>query len=91
MHMRTEATFLEESGFQVLTASNGGEALKVASGFHGIIHLLLTDIVMPRMNGRILAERLLAKLPGMNVLYLSAHTQLYCWSRDSWAGNSSTP
>jgi PAS domain S-box-containing protein len=66
-------TFLEERGFQVLTASSGEEALQVAAGFSGKIHLLLTDVVMPGMNGRVLAEQLLSKRPGMKVLYMSGY------------------
>jgi PAS domain S-box-containing protein len=70
-------TFLEERGFQVLTASSGEEALKVAAEFSGKIHLLLTDVVMPGMNGRVLAEQLLPKRPGMKVLYMSGYTDSF--------------
>jgi nitrogen-specific signal transduction histidine kinase/CheY-like chemotaxis protein len=70
-------TFLEERGFQVLTASSGEEALKVAAEFSGEIHLLLTDVVMPGMNGRVLAEQLLPKRPGMKVLYMSGYTDSF--------------
>ena len=70
-------TFLEERGFQVLTASSGEEALKVAAEFSGKIHLLLTDVVMPGMNGRVLAEQLLPKRPGMKALYMSGYTDSF--------------
>src|SRR5271157_1465714 len=70
-------TFLEDRGFQVLTASSGEEALKVAADFSGEIHLLLTDVVMPGMNGRVLAEQLLPKRPGMKVLYMSGYTDSF--------------
>ncbi len=70
-------TFLEEHGFQVLTASSGEEALKVAAEFSGKIHLLLTDVVMPGMNGRVLAEQLLPKRPGMIALYMSGYTDSF--------------
>ncbi len=70
-------TFLEERGFQVLTASSGEEALQVKAKFPGTIHLLLTDVVMPGMNGRVLAERLLQKEPGMKVLYMSGYTDSF--------------
>ncbi|MGB7846417.1 MAG: PAS domain S-box protein [Candidatus Acidiferrum sp.] len=70
-------SFLKERGFQVLTASCGEEALQVAADFSGMIHLLLTDIVMPGMNGRVLAEQLLPKQPGMRVLYMSGYTDSF--------------
>jgi PAS domain S-box-containing protein len=70
-------SFLEERGFQVLTASSGEEALQVAAEFPGKIHLLLSDVVMPGMNGRVLAERLLPKRPGMKVLYMSGYTDSF--------------
>lgn len=70
-------TLLVERGFQVLTASSGEEALQVKAKFPGTIHLLLTDIVMPGMNGRVLAEQLLRKQPGMKVLYMSGYTDSF--------------
>ncbi|HXJ40367.1 MAG TPA: ATP-binding protein, partial [Bryobacteraceae bacterium] len=70
-------SFLESSGFRVLVAENGEDALHVA-GRHGEkIHLLVTDVVMPGINGRVLAERLLAKLPGMKVLFISGYTDSF--------------
>src|SRR5207244_8593487 len=61
-------------GFQVLQASNGREALSVSQGHRGPIHLLLTDVVMPEMDGPHLAEQLLAVHPETLVLYMSGHT-----------------
>jgi CheY-like chemotaxis protein len=69
--------FLEGQGFVVLTASSGEEALKVAGEFPGRIHLLLTDVVMPGMNGRVLGEHLLEKRPEMKVLYMSGYTDSF--------------
>jgi two-component system, cell cycle sensor histidine kinase and response regulator CckA len=66
--------FLESHGFQVLVAQDGENALQVEAGHAGKIDLLLTDIVMPGMNGRVLAEKLLAKQPGTRVLYISGYT-----------------
>jgi PAS domain S-box-containing protein len=66
--------FLEGDGYQVLMASNPREAIRIADNFHAPIHLLLTDVVMPDMNGRELAEQLLGKRPRMKVLYMSGYT-----------------
>jgi len=69
--------FLEENGYQVLTAANGSEAQQVAAQFAGPIDLLLTDVVMPGINGRVLAERLATSYPAMKVLYMSGYTDSF--------------
>ncbi len=65
---------LEEAGFQVLEARHGVEALTVSQQHHGRIHLLLTDVVMPEMSGRVLAGRLASQRPTLKVLYMSGYT-----------------
>jgi two-component system cell cycle sensor histidine kinase/response regulator CckA len=67
-------TFLEAAGFHVLSAGSGEEALKAAASFAGVLDLLLTDVVMPNMSGRALAERLWLRQPGLRVLYMSGYT-----------------
>lgn len=70
-------TFLRDSGYRVLTAADGMEALEVARSHSGPIHLLLTDVVMPGINGRVLGERLAPLQPGMKVLYMSGYTDSF--------------
>jgi len=66
--------FLETDGYNVLMASNPQEAMRIADSFREPIHLLLTDVVMPGMNGRELSEKLAAKRPDMKTLYMSGYT-----------------
>jgi two-component system cell cycle sensor histidine kinase/response regulator CckA len=70
-------TFLESAGFRVLSAEHGEDALQVASRHGKTFDLLLTDVVMPGMNGRALAEQLLSRQPGMKVLYMSGYTDSF--------------
>ena len=70
-------TFLEAAGFRVMSAGSGEEALEVAARFGATFDLLLTDVVMPGMNGRVLAEQLLPRQPGMKVLYMSGYTHSF--------------
>jgi len=70
-------TFLESGGFHVVSAESGEAALEVAARYGGLFDLLLTDVVMPGMNGRVLAERLLPRQPGMRVLYMSGYTDSF--------------
>jgi two-component system, cell cycle sensor histidine kinase and response regulator CckA len=69
--------FLKESGYRILSAPDGHQALVVARQHFGPIHLLLTDVVMPGMNGRVLGERLAPSQPGMKVLYMSGYTDSF--------------
>jgi two-component system cell cycle sensor histidine kinase/response regulator CckA len=70
-------SFLDSRGFRVLSAESGEDALEVAKRFGGPFDLLLTDVVMPGMNGRILAENLLLRQPGIKVLYMSGYTDSF--------------
>jgi CheY-like chemotaxis protein len=66
---------LQRQGYMVLVASHGNEALSVCKKHKGSIHLLVTDIVMPRMSGRELASRMAKIHPGIKVLYMSGYTE----------------
>ncbi len=66
--------FLRCQGYQVLAARNGAEALELAGAHPGPIHLVLTDVIMPGMSGRELADRLEADRPGIRVLFASGYT-----------------
>ncbi|HEY3384034.1 MAG TPA: response regulator [Vicinamibacterales bacterium] len=65
---------LARHGYQVLVANHGREALAVAQAFNGEIDLLLTDVVMPGMNGRELVRHMLWMRPHIPVLYMSGYT-----------------
>jgi two-component system, cell cycle sensor histidine kinase and response regulator CckA len=66
--------FLEQAGYRVLEAAGGAEALEIARSHSGQIHLLMTDVVMPAIGGRELAQQLLELRPQMKVLYMSGYT-----------------
>jgi CheY-like chemotaxis protein len=65
---------LEMSGYVVLEARHGADALEVSGRHGGTIHLLVTDVVMPQMSGRELAQRLATLRPQLKVLYMSGYT-----------------
>jgi two-component system, cell cycle sensor histidine kinase and response regulator CckA len=65
---------LQRSGYTVLEAKDGEEALEIAARQNGGIDLLVTDVVMPRLGGRVLADRLMAQNPALRVLFMSGYT-----------------
>ena len=65
---------LEQLGYHVLPASTSGEAICLAQDHAGKINLLITDVVMPEMNGRDLVKNILALYPNLNSLYMSGYT-----------------
>jgi CheY-like chemotaxis protein len=62
-------------GYHVLAASDGEDALRASRAHDGTIHLLVTDVVMPRLGGKDLAAILGAERPGIKVLYSSGYTE----------------
>ena len=71
---RSTSKILKRLGYQVISATSGEEALEIAESFNGTIDLLFTDVIMPQMNGRKLAERVRSLLPEIKVLFTSGYT-----------------
>jgi two-component system cell cycle sensor histidine kinase/response regulator CckA len=71
---RLSRRVLAQFGYTVLEAPNGEEALHLAEAYHGPINLVLTDVVMPRLSGRDLAERVRASHPEAKILFMSGYT-----------------
>ena len=65
---------LKQNGYNVIEASDGDKAMAIAQEHPGQIHLLLTDVVMPGMNGKVLSERLKELRPNLKVLFISGYT-----------------
>src|SRR5688500_10310056 len=73
--LEVAARVLERAGYSVLQAENGLEAMAVARSHPGRLDLVLTDVMMPEMNGRELGERLKHERPDTRLLYMSAYTE----------------
>ena len=67
------AFVLAKLGYRVLQAADGVEALGVAAAFEAPIHLLLSDVVMPHMDGHELARQLVATRPALKVIHMSGY------------------
>lgn len=66
-------SILKSEGYAVLEAEDGRQALELCRRYENQIHLLLTDIVMPKMNGPLLAEQVIMLRPDIQVLYMSGY------------------
>ena len=73
--LRVAAKVLQRGGYDVVKANSGVEALEAADEAEGKLDLLLTDVVMPGMNGRELSEALSARYPDVRVLFMSGYTE----------------
>jgi two-component system cell cycle sensor histidine kinase/response regulator CckA len=71
---RMSLSILKASGYRLLEAGNAEQALALSASYSGKIDLLVTDVIMPGLNGRQLADRLVAERPGLKVLYTSGYT-----------------
>jgi CheY-like chemotaxis protein len=67
-------SYLEPLGYNLLIASDGREALNISKAYDGVIHLLLTDVIMPNMNGQELADAMQTMRPDMPIIFMSGYT-----------------
>ena len=67
--------YLEKQGYKVIEAADGAVAMQIAVAHDKVIHLLLTDVIMPGLNGRELAQRICEIRPNVKVLYMSGYTE----------------
>jgi CheY-like chemotaxis protein len=68
------AEMLREQGYQVLVAKDGFEALGLAGRLNGNLNLLVTDVIMPKMNGKELADKIAEAHPNLKILFVSGYT-----------------
>jgi PAS domain S-box-containing protein len=74
MILKIAGIMLESQNYRVLTASTPGEAIRLARDYTGKINLLMTDVILPEMNGKELAKQIQETRPGMECLYMSGYT-----------------
>ncbi|HOP30988.1 MAG TPA: PAS domain S-box protein [Spirochaetota bacterium] len=74
MLLNINSEILEQLGYTVLTAASPAEALRIAGQHSGHIDLLITDVIMPEMNGRDLADKISVLHPGIRLLFMSGYT-----------------
>ncbi len=76
------ATILKQSGYRVLEALNGEDAIKISDSYDGRIDLLITDVVLPGINGKVLAKEFKGKRGDIRVLYTSGYTENFIVQQD---------
>ena len=72
---RLNLKILQRLGYTVIHAENGKVALEMATSFEDTIHLLITDVIMPEMNGEELATRISKAMPDVKILFTSGYTE----------------
>ncbi|HZQ71065.1 MAG TPA: ATP-binding protein [Terriglobales bacterium] len=72
---KSEMEFLKASGYTVLEASDSEDAVETARSYSGVIHLMITDVVLPKMDGTLLAEKVLGLRPQMKLLFISGFAE----------------
>ena len=72
---RMACHYLERQGYKILEAADGAAAMQIAVAHRGPIHLVLTDVIMPGMNGRELAQKILSSRPETKILYMSGYSE----------------
>jgi CheY-like chemotaxis protein len=72
--LKLSKMILQQYGYQVVTASTPAQAIQIAEEYNGEIHLLLSDIIMPEMNGRDLSRKILSIYPNIKTLFMSGYT-----------------
>jgi len=77
-------SFLQRTGYEVLSAAGGHDALNAARGFNGTIDILVSDVMMPGMTGPELAHELRRQRPGMKVLLISAFSEVPIAQTEGW-------
>lgn len=75
MVMNLARAILEKRGYRVLVAASGAEAIRVLEEYRDAVHLLLTDVIMPDINGKELYDRVSPLYPALKVLFMSGYTQ----------------
>jgi len=74
MLLKVAGNMLRQYGYEAIEVGDGREAMRIAEEFEGSIDLLLTDVIMPGMGGRDLAEKMKSKRPGIKIIYMSGYT-----------------
>jgi two-component system cell cycle sensor histidine kinase/response regulator CckA len=84
---RISAKMLHDLGYRVLEASNGVQAMECLARLNGAVDLLLTDVVMPEMDGKQLVEKVMREWPRIKVVFTSGYPEAHLKLRHAWIAN----